>query len=402
MLFAAFAAFAGFGLVSCSQDESESAAGTQIRNAISFRSAMNNSVAGGTRGTSIEGTNYLNVALVPNMKVWAYYTTNCTEDASQGITQGAQYVGKNGDGVVIKNYSDEATSKNLWDYNDITEMAYWPTQPLNFYAIIPASDPSYNSLSSTVNHKLGHVVADVTIPTTVTAQKDILFAKANNQSGRTGANNAPVAFDFYHALSQIVFTGKVASANLTAEINSITVCNAEQKGKVGYTTDNDVDVILGSSIDASHTVAKFSAGLVTDATLDGNTNVNTAKNLTATDGALMMLPQNISAKKWTANSTNSVSVSSADAQKQTYLAISCKIKNGDAYVMGKADNFATVYIPFEINWEQGKKYTYCLVFGKGQGGFDENGDPISSLLPISYTLQSVTNWTGVDGGEIEF
>ena len=174
-------------------------------------------------------------------------------------------------------------------------------------------------------------------------------------------------------------------------------------GKVGFLTDDNNTVILGSQIDASHTVAKFAAGLVDDATLSGAENVSVAKNLTATDGALMMLPQSRVADKWNpAVADASKPITGADANKKTYLAISCKIKNGSAYVMGDESQYATVYIPFEIDWLQGKKYSYTLVFGKGQGGFDENGDPISSMLPITYTVSSVTNWSSVDGGEIEF
>ena len=397
-------AMVGVSLTSCSNDEDMVMGGQQdgiggTKGSISWKAGLNNPLA--TRGTAIAGTNYLNQTLVPNMQVWGYFTPTA---AGEGIAAGQQYVGSDGGGIVIKNYSTEDPLSNSWDYNDLSEVAYWPTQPLNFYSIIPAADASFTVANSGMSHNLAHIVADVTIPTTVADQKDILFAQAENQSGRTGASNAPVAFTFDHALTQVVFKGKLASANLSADIQSITVCGADQKGKVGFLTDNDDNTaILGSQIDASHTVAKFAAGLVADATLSGAENVSVAKNLIATDGALMMLPQSRIADKWDPTAGGaSKPITGADTNKKTYLAISCKIKNGAAYVMGSADAYATVYIPFEIDWLQGKKYSYTLIFGKGQGGFDENGDPISSMLPITYTVSSVTDWSPVDGGEINF
>ena len=403
ILFAALAAASiTLATTSCSNDDESlsspsSAAVVQTQTPINYTSGIATLQSETTRGTSIQGTNYLSQTLVPNMKVWAYFVPTAT---GTGTTGGTQYVGSGGDGIVIKNLSTESPVSNKWNYSDLTQVSYWPTQALNFYAIIPASDASF-SVASTVSNSLGHVVASVTVPTTVTAQKDILFAQAVNQMARTADNNTPVSFNFSHAMSQIVFTGKLASSNLSAEINSITICNVDQKGKVGFITDDKSTVSLSSSVDASHTVAKYSVGLVSDATLSGSSNVSTAKNLVADNGALMMLPQSRASEKWSHSGTD-MTIAQADAKKTTYLAISCRIKNGNAYVMGTASTYATVYIPFEINWEQGKKYTYCIVFGKGSGGYDEDGEATSNLLPITYTLQSVTGWTEASGSQVEF
>lgn len=406
IFFAALAAaMVGVSLTSCSNDDEIVSGSNQgmsnAKPAIAWKAGLNNRLVS-TRGTAIAGTNYLSQTLVPNMQVWGFFVPTAT---GEGINGGDQYVGTGGAGIIIDNKSTESPVNNLWEYNDISQMAYWPTQPLNFYAIIPANDGSFTVTNAGTTNNLGHIVADVTVPTEVENQKDIMFAQAENEGGRTAADNHPVGFTFNHALSQVVFSGKLASKNLSAEIESITVCNADQKGKVGFLTDNNNNtVILGSEIDASHTVAKYAAGLVTDATLNGTENVNVAKNLSALSGALMMLPQNRTADKWDpANgAAEQKPISGADTNKKTYLAISCKIKNGNAYVMGSDAAYATVYIPFEINWEQGKKYTYTLVFGNGQGGYDENGDPLDSMLPITYTVSSVTDWSAVEGGEIEF
>lgn len=404
LLFAAMAAFVGFTCASCSNDDDVTSSvsnngNTTVNRNIAYAVTQNS--ATGSRATAVVASNYLDRTLCPNFQVWAYFTADAA--TNDGVEQGAQYVGANGSGIVVDNLSTMSPLQSIWDYNNPSDISYWPTQPLNFQAIMPASDPSF-TVSSEVKNKRGHVVADVTIPTSNAAQKDIMFAQAVKQSGRTATANDPVNLKFSHGLTNIVFAGKLASQNITAEVQSITVCNADQKGKVGFMNDGTNiagDVVLGSELASSRAYGKYAVGMAADTKLE-KANYNTAKNLTATDGALMMLPQNREGDKWATTAGSAVSVSTADATHQTYLAVSCKIKSGNAYLVGNASSYYTVYIPFEINWLQGKKYTYTLVFGAGVGGFDEEGNPLNSMLPITYTVSEPTDWEDVNGGEVSF
>ena len=52
----------------------------------------------------------------------------------------------------------------------------------------------------------------------------------------------------------------------------------------------------------------------------------------------------------------------------------------------------TTYIPFAANWAPGKKYIYNLVFGKSNGGYDEDGKDV--LVPVSFTV-TVDDFTTV-------
>jgi hypothetical protein len=133
-------------------------------------------------------------------------------------------------------------------------------------------------------------------------------------------------------------------------------------------------------------------GLVEDKSITSTT----AKNLTATDGALLMLPQTVT--PWATTAGSPVTTAAADAAHNAYLKIRCTIISGAVTLV---DN-DYVYIPFSVNWQQGKKYTYTLVFGAGSGGFDENGNPLDNMLPISYTVAAADDWTDIDGGNISF
>lgn len=400
MFLAASAALMGTMFSSCSQDDSVEMGSTK-ENKIKFSAIQDNALG---RGTAITGANYLNTTLVPGMKVWGYFTKGVTE--GNGIVAGAQYVGTDGDGIFIDNASTFAneTWTGAWDYRTPSDIAFWPSQNLNFYAIMPTDDDaSITSVTGTVSDLLGHVVATVEVPTTVADQKDIMFAKALNEAPRTADANTPVNFQFSHAMSQIIFHGKLASTNITAEVESITIANIDQKGKVGYLTSNGAktDVVLGSQLADTRVYAKYALGLVDDTEMNADNAVEEAMNLTAADGALMMLPQNRTADKWATVIGTPVSIADADlnANHQVYLAVSCKVQNGSVYVIGTESTYETIYIPFDANWEQGKKYTYTLVFGTGSGAFDEDGNPLDSMLPIYYTVSAPEEWTAVDGGE---
>ena len=43
-------------------------------------------------------------------------------------------------------------------------------------------------------------------------------------------------------------------------------------------------------------------------------------------------------------------------------------------------------IPASFNWEQGKKYTYTIVFGKDGGGFIPGGDPDPVFVPVTFDV----------------
>ena len=127
----------------------------------------------------------------------------------------------------------------------------------------------------------------------------------------------------------------------------------------------------------------------------------TATDLCAVDGALMMIPQS-GLTAWDPTNLATKSIALADGAGQTYLEVECKIKYTalDSYILGSADAYGKIYVPFNVDWAIGKKYTYVLNFGSGQGGYDEDGN--ASMNYISYSVASVVSWDDVAGPEYTF
>ena len=96
------------------------------------------------------------------------------------------------------------------------------------------------------------------------------------------------------------------------------------------------------------------------------------------------IPQTLT--KW----DTSHNIETANAKKESYLSIECKISIGDSYKLGSKSGYGTLYVPFEADWKPGKRYVYTLIFG---GGYDKDGNPI--LQPINFE-PSVEDWGNVD------
>ena len=394
--FVAIATMTMVGFASCSNDDGIGPDNNNVQTSKYGKNVMafNITQDGFTRGTATTAENFL--SRITNFQVLGYYSDGSGKYVG-AVANPAAGIIINGDGA------------GAWDYADPTQLQYWPSGNLDFQAITPATDASITLVNTVDDTTPGEVyprlTANVTIPTTVADQKDIMFASA------TGVNNAatgtPVGLTFKHALSQVVFSGKVAKPTITAVVDEITVCNVHNTGNVGYRGALNTLSALATGSAAS----SFSVGLIEGADAAATTAARTmtstaAVNLTNGNGALMMIPQTQEA--WTHEAPEKAI---ADATG-SYLKVKCKVQdnNSGTWLIGAAsgvDEFEYVYIPFNLTtiaWELGKKYTYTLVFGNGSGGYDEDGEPLTNMVPITYTVTAADNWTAADpdGGSIEF
>ncbi len=376
------------GFTSCSNDEDVAGAAGISEDGkamMGFIAGQDGSIAG--RGTATTAANFL--SRINDFQVLGYYSDGSGKYVGDASTPAAGIV-IDGDGV------------GAWTYHTPAEQQYWPSGNLDFQAVTPSADASF-ALANTVYEGHPRLVANVTVPVDVANQKDIMFASA------TGINNAatgaPVSLTFKHALSQVVFAGKVANPTITAVVSEISVCNVHNTGTVGYRED----LATLSAAATGDPESNFSVGLIEGADADATTAARTmtsttAQNLTNTDGALMMIPQTQTA--WTHAAPEKAI---ADATG-SYLKIKCKVQdnNSGTWLIGAAsgaNEFEYVYVPFDLTtvaWELGKKYTYTLVFGNGSGGYDENGDALTNMIPITYTVTAAEDWTPVVGGDYAF
>lgn len=374
---AAIAAVAAAGMTSCSNDEGveniANAAAVEAPSKVQFSILQNNQLA--TRGVPTTAANWQ--TQIADFMVWGYFTPMAT---GSGVTSGSLYMGTSATVGTVFNGTGGS-----YNYANSTKMVYWPavTAPLNFQAVTPASDASF-SIENVPNAGLARVTAVVNVPTATADQKDIMFAKVDNQTKESNADyKAPL--NFKHGLSQVVFAGRTASDNIVAELTSVELHNIYGTGRVGF--------FGTSSALASETTGvagtTFSPILLSGAG-DLTVSSTTAKNLTAEDGALLMLPQNVT--KWATLPGTPVTPGAADLAHNSYMKVHvASVTSNGVTLMSDQD----IYIPVEIAWEQGKKYVYTIVFGQGTGGYDEDGKPLDNMLPIMFTVEQ-TEWVEAD------
>ena len=375
---AMLAAAAMGSLGSCSSDELLDGTNTLPENAIAFNVTQQGALS---RGTETNSGNFQNQ--IKDFQVWAYFDKSAT---GTGVTPGGLYVG---DSHTIGTKVNGDT-KGAWSYDDVTKQQYWPatTAPLNFQAITPYAHSSFTieNTPDVAEPKLAHVTANVTVPTAVADQQDIMFAKADGQTRET--NSQTVGLNFQHGMSQVVFSGKLASDKIEATVHGIEIHNLHNTGKVGYMGTN-AELQAQTTGEAATT---FAAGLVSDAKV---TSSSQATVLSAADGALFMLPQTVA--KWNTTAKNPVPTSEADANHNSYLKVTCTVKDKASGVV--LVNNGAIYIPLEVNWQQGKKYSYTLVFGQGEQGFKPDGSHDDNLLQIKYSV-SAENWNAAGNEDL--
>ena len=287
---------------------------------------------------------------------------------------------------------------------------YWPATPVDFYAYYN-DNGSYQW--SVAEGKAVAKFVNFTVNGSVAAQQDLIYAVKTNQSkpGEDAANT-PVALNFRHALSQIVFQAKNTNANLYVEISGVDVVNVGDTNTFTFpsvNTDNNIVDHEGATTDYPAgadgwgTWAELTSGTASYAVAFDAVAVkgdNTVVALTTTDDSekpgeynantMLLLPQTTTA--WDAESKLGDTTGS-------YFLVNCIIKNvkdgsgvagdEDVYLWGAANAPKKLAIPVTFNWEQGKKYIYTLVFGEGNGGYEpdpEDPTPDPVLVPITFTV----------------
>ena len=362
MLWAIFGAL----LMGCSDEEIANVE-TSSRNAIGFNVLSN---AAETRATPTTPDNLKNT----DFDVFAF-----TGDGTAFMGKVDTEFGHDGVNIVYNN--------GKWDYDNASDLRYWPTEALDFYAFNPGTvseDMMMNymwEVSGTVQ-KISYTCIDEYGANTGHANYDVMYAIAKGQE--KDMNNGIVKFNFKHILSQVVFKAKTEYENMQVNIKEIKIHNIKFSGvftlpataeEMGSWSVNDVNA------------PKF--GVVQNANIEVNGNA-TATDI-STDTPMLNIPQRLTA--WTVSAPNKSKLE-ADNAKQCYLEIACKIQQSGAYLLGSADNYGTIYVPFGATWEPGKRYIYTLIFG---GGYTDQGEAV--LNPIQFDAET-TGWVDADNKDV--
>ena len=206
-----FWAIFGVLLMSCSEEEIANVE-TSSRNAIGFNVLSN---AAETRATPTTNTNLKNT----DFDVFAF------------TADGTAFMGKNDtefehDGVKI------VYKNGKWDYDNASDLRYWPTEALDFYAFNPGTVSEdmmvFYSWEATKDvQKISYTCMDEYGAGTH-ANYDVMYAMAKGQT--KDMNNGIVKFNFKHILSQVVFKAKTQYDNMQVDIDVIKIHNFKFAG----------------------------------------------------------------------------------------------------------------------------------------------------------------------------
>lgn len=356
-------------LMGCSDEEIANVE-TSSRNAIGFNVLSN---AAETRATPTTPDNLKNT----DFDVFAF-----TGDGTAFMGKVDTEFGHDGVNIVYNN--------GKWDYKNASDLRYWPTGALDFYAFNPGTvseDMMMNYMweaSGTVQ-KISYTCIDEYGANTGHANYDVMYAMAKGQT--KDMNNGIVKFNFKHILSQVVFKAKTQYDNMQVDINMIKIHNVKMGGF--FTLPATADG-TGSWSDPADLPSEVSG--LGKFTVVKDVNITVKSNTIATDIStttpMLNRPQELTA--WKVSETATKSKLEADNAKQCYLEIACKIRQSGAYLLGSASKYKTIYVPFGDTWEQGKRHIYTLIFG---GGYDDQGEAV--LNPIQFDAET-TGWVDAD------
>ena len=356
-------------LMGCSDEEIANVE-TSSRNAIGFNVLSN---AAETRATPTTPDNLKNT----DFDVFAF-----TGDGTAFMGKVDTEFGHDGVNIVYNN--------GKWDYKNASDLRYWPTGALDFYAFNPGTvseDMMMNYMweaSGTVQ-KISYTCIDEYGANTGHANYDVMYAIAKGQE--KDMNNGIVKFNFKHILSQVVFKAKTEYDNMQVNIKDIKIFNVKMGGV--YTLPATADG-TGSWSDPADLPSEVSG--LGKFTVVKDVNITVKSNTIATDIStttpMLNRPQELTA--WKVSETATKSKLEADNAKQCYLEIACKIRQSGAYLLGSASEYKTIYVPFGDTWVAGKRHIYTLIFG---GGYNDQGEAV--LNPIQFDAET-TDWGNAD------
>lgn len=295
---------------------------------------------------------------------------------------------------------DRVGEQAPYKWENSTGTRYWPEGAVDFYAHV-------NAGTTFALNSGAPAFSNFTVESAVGSQVDLLYAVKTGQSKK----ETPVILNFRHALSQIVFKAKNESENIFVQIQGVRVMNVKGSGTYTFpTASTDPNLPTSGTADSENrgswaladTKADYEVNFSLVDVKGSKTNPTTV-NLSDVEGtALMLMPQTTTA--WDPETAPKPSVGNTNS----YLLVDCVIYNvadgsatplpGDNVCLwGKKEengSYTTkeLAIPVKFAWEEGKKYTYTLVFGNGNGGYNpdpedpdpEDPDPV--LVPISFEV----------------
>lgn len=345
-VFMGIAAMAALTLVSCSSDDLDSFSDNSSKNeAISFDGYLGRSAVAvnGSRGSVLNKDSLQNFT-PEGFGVFGYHNTTVHGSETEQPFNANLF------------NNQQVTYKNLkWTYSPLK---FWPSEGhIDFLAYAP-----YNV--GTVDNKY---CLDFTVSQTITEQKDLLWAKTEDQTMANNSGTNKVTFNFKHALSRLGYTVKLYGdfsknpANKTTfKLNNLTLAGSYPKSTTetaqAFYTKGTIDLSTGNWTPKDKDKKQDFEWVSSDKQVS-NTGIQNDK----TD-YLFVIPQNFSG--------------TAENPDKLYVIVEYTIDYGD----GSEPVKNTVYKQITPNFVQGKAYMLNLTIG----------------LPIEFDVNVVEGWKKED------
>ena len=283
------------------------------------------------------------------------------------------------------------TGGGYWDYNVSSELKYWPSSTMDFYAYFPYSGSGDTFASSSTENTI------MTI-TNETGNQDVLFARQAGQS-----QTAYVPLRFNHAFSKIkAINIKVAAVDVSVTVQKVEVLNTSTKGKVlvdntgnaSYAT-TESDKIRSFDLSSSPKTINYGTDGVE---LFGN---EANGYLFATNSSVQHYVKGTGKTMWSGNKAD-LNGGNLSTSEFVCLKLTCKVKAAGHYLVGSESNYGEMYIPMHGTSANsadisellaGRRYTYNIIM-QSNVGYEDDGDPIM-LAPIRFSVNEVTIWNDV-------
>ena len=344
------AAMAALTLVSCSSDDLDSFSDNSSKNeAISFDGYLGRSAVAvnGTRGSEVKIGDLQTSA--EGFGVFGYHNTTAHGSETE------QPFNAN-----LFNNQQVTYNNSKWTYSPLK---FWPSDGhIDFLAYAP-----YNV--GTVDNKY---CLDFTVSKTITEQKDLLWAKTEDQTMANNSGTNKVKFQFKHALSRLGYTVKLYGdfsknpANKTTfKLKKLTLAGSYPKSTTetaqAFYTKGTIDLSTGNWTPKDKD-KKQDFEWVSSEKQVSNTGINNDIK-----DYLFVIPQNFSEK-----------IDGAENTDKLYVIVEYTIDYGD----GTPSVTNTVYKKLTTNFKQGKAYMLNLTLG----------------LPIEFDVNVVEEWKAPDDG----
>ena len=279
-----------------------------------------------------------------------------------------------------------------WDYNVSSELKYWPSSTMDFYAYFPYSGSGDTFASSSTESTI------MTI-TNETGNQDVLFARQVGQS-----QTAYVPLRFNHAFSKIkAINIKVAAVDVSVTVQKVEVLNTSTKGKVLVDNNGNASYATTES-DEIRSFDLSSLPKTIDYGPDGVELFGNEANgyLFATNSSVQHYVKGTGKTLWNGNKAdlNGGNLSTSDF---VCLKLTCKVEAADHYLVGNENDYGEMYIPMHGTSANsadisellaGRRYTYNIIM-QSNVGYEDDGDPII-LAPIRFSVNEVTAWNDVE------